>query len=56
MSIRELKEIIKDWPEVSDDGDPSEVWITTGINLSSQCVRFELLNRSDILLVPRNYE
>lgn len=56
MTVTELKAIIKDWPETDLDGEPSEVWITTGYCLSSQCVRHELLNHSDILFTPRNYE
>lgn len=31
MTVAELKAILKDWPEVRPDGEPTEVWIgTTG--------------------------
>ena len=35
MTVKELKEIIKDWPEVDGNGEPTEVWINSGKGLSS---------------------
>ena len=35
MTVKELKELIKDWPEEDWIGDPTEVWVETGRNLSS---------------------
>lgn len=35
MTVRELKEMIKDWPETNNLGEDCEVWIETGKNLSS---------------------
>ena len=61
LTIRQLKEVIKDWPEVNEyTGQECEVWITTGEGLSSPCVELEPLNRrlddekvsADILLTP----
>ena len=31
MTVKQLKEIIKDWPEVNlDNGEETEVWVETG--------------------------
>lgn len=35
MTVKELKELIKDWPEEDWLGDPTGVWVETGRNLSS---------------------
>ncbi len=35
MTIKELKDFIKGWPDIDEAGNPCEVWIETGINLSS---------------------
>ena len=35
LTVAELKEIIKDWPEETSSGEPTEVWMMTGENLSS---------------------
>ena len=35
MTVKELKELVKDWPEEDRMGDPTEVWVETGENLSS---------------------
>lgn len=50
MTIRELKELIKDWPETNlDNGEDTEVWVTSGWCLSSPIVGYTALN-------PRNVE
>lgn len=35
MTVKELKELVKDWPEVDVNGEPTEVWMETGRGLSS---------------------
>jgi hypothetical protein len=58
ITVKQLKELIKDWPEVNQDGDPAEVWIRTAAGLSSPCVGYHALNavvengvkRADLLL------
>lgn len=35
MTVKELKEAIKDWPETFENGEPCEVWMSTGRQLSS---------------------
>jgi hypothetical protein len=64
ITVAELKRRIKDWPETNHLGEPTEVWILTGPDVSSQCVAIELLNcricddgttASDILLCPANW-
>lgn len=54
ITVKELKEIIKDWPDENSMGEPTEVWIETGCNLSSPVVNVWNLNTrhgaSDILL------
>ncbi len=27
MTVAELKEAIKDWPNLNEDGEPNEVWV-----------------------------
>ena len=65
MTVKELKLLIQDWPEEGRDGDPTEVWITTGENLSSPCVSSDRLNvrtdesgtvSYDLLLTPSNFQ
>ncbi len=65
LTVKELKKIIADWPEENRDGEPTEVWISTGIFLSSQCTSFDRLNwrtkedgteTGDILLTPVNFD
>lgn len=61
ITVRDLKRAIKHWPETSDNGEPTEVWLGTGVMLSSPCVEIVQLNRrvaqdgqvaADILLEP----
>ena len=44
MTVKELKEIVKDWPEVTNFAEPTEVWIETGRGLSSPVVVAMALN------------
>lgn len=59
LTIKELKEFVKDLPEVDDMGSLTEVWLQTGNGLSSPCISILPLNQrqredgtyySDILL------
>jgi hypothetical protein len=44
MTVKELKALIKDWPEVNHEGEPTEVWIETGRCLTSPVVVAMALN------------
>lgn len=48
MTVKELKEIIKDWPEVDDNGEPTEVWIGARDGTSNQVQSVCSLNRCDM--------
>jgi hypothetical protein len=65
LTVKELKTIIKDWPEVNRDGQPTGVWIETGEMLSSQVVIIVPLNKriiedgsycADILFESKAFE
>jgi hypothetical protein len=48
LTVKQLKEMIKDWPEVDLFGDPCEVWLGSGNGLTNICTRVSSLNhRSD---------
>jgi DNA-binding transcriptional MerR regulator len=44
LTVKELKELIKDWPETDEHGEDCEVWIETGSNLSSPVTIVSPLN------------
>ena len=44
ITIRELKEMIRNWPETDLRGDDTEVWIERPDGPSSPCVRVFPLN------------
>lgn len=44
MTVKQLKELIKDWPEMDRDGEPTEVWIETGKGLTSPVTMATTLN------------
>jgi hypothetical protein len=50
MTVRDLKELIKDWPETDKYGEPAEVWVETTPGLSSPVRLATTLNGTDILL------
>jgi hypothetical protein len=53
ITVKELKDFIKDWPEVDSDGEPYEIWFCSGHNghnLSSICTGVCRLNEGDILI------
>lgn len=30
LTVAELKDLLSDWPEVDEDGNPCEVWVANG--------------------------
>lgn len=44
LTVRALKDIIKDWPETDKYGDDCEVWMTTGFCASSPVINACPLN------------
>jgi len=57
MTVKELKEVLKDWPEVDSEGEPTEVWIETGLMLSSQASNYSRLgSHGDLLLESNAFE
>ena len=45
LTVKELKEMIKDWPEVDDlTGQPTEVWVETGWCRSARVMEVWPLN------------
>ena len=56
MTVKELKEILKDWPDMTEDGEPAEVWLETGLHLSSQASNYSYLSRGDFLLQSNAFE
>jgi hypothetical protein len=47
LTVKQLKEIIKDWPERDKNGEACEVWIGTGRCLSSPVTSLWPLNERD---------
>lgn len=47
LTVKELKEIIADWAETDEDGEPTEVWIETGWCLSSVVIEVTPLNKRE---------
>lgn len=54
MTVRELKEILRDWPDMTPDSEPTEVWIETGLMLSSQVSNHSPLGWQKNLLLESN--
>lgn len=54
LTVKQLKEAIKNWPETNEDGNPTEVWIETGWCMSSVVVEITPLNKrgnlADVIL------
>ena len=51
ITIKELKELVKDLPEVDPDtGDDYELWMATGPNESMQVRSIWQLNKGDIIV------
>jgi len=47
LTVKELKEIIKDWPDERADGTPTEVWLANAAGVSNLAVEVSDLNRDD---------
>jgi hypothetical protein len=60
LTVKELKEIIADWAETDENGNPTEVWIETGWCLSSIVIEACPLNvrgkTADIILSSGAFE
>lgn len=61
ITVAELKKVVAEWPETDDYGEPREVWLCTGVHLSSPVKHLQILNRrvheddtvsSDLLISP----
>ena len=44
LTVRELKELIKDWPEENMYGEPCEVWMDVGSGMTCMVVEVCPLN------------
>jgi hypothetical protein len=44
ITVSELRALIRDWPEFDRNGEPSMVFIETGMGLSGPCVEASTLN------------
>ena len=44
LTVRELKEFIKDWPEIDSNGNPTEVWVEIGEGVSAPALEVWPLN------------
>lgn len=49
LTVRELKELIKNWPEVDEHGDEAEVWVEDEYGISNPVRSVWPLNSVDIL-------
>ncbi len=56
MTVKELKDILKDWPDIAENGRPTEVWLETGLMLSSQVSNYSRLGIADLLLESNAFE
>ena len=54
MTVKELKEILKDWPDENEMGEPTEIWLETGLMRSSQASNYSLLGWQNNLLLESN--
>ena len=53
ITIRQLKEFIKDWPEIDPyNGEEFELWVETSDGLSSPVQSVVRLNTADIIFSP----
>lgn len=44
LTVKELKEILKDWPETRADGTPTEVWLSNAASISNEAIEISTLN------------
>lgn len=47
MTVRDLKVVVRDWPEEGPDGEPCEVWILRAPTTSSPVTKVIPLNMGD---------
>lgn len=47
ITVRQLKELVKDLPEANDDGEEFELWIETHGGLSNVCKNISPLNKRE---------
>ena len=56
LTVRELRELLNNIPDTNPDGEAFEVWVETGIGLSSQVKSVWSLNNGpdgcDVFLSP----
>jgi hypothetical protein len=45
LTVKELKELVKDWPEVDEFGEPCEVWVETSQGYSNVVKSVTTLNK-----------
>lgn len=50
LTVRELKDILKDWPETGRDGEPTEVWLLDGDGHSNVAIAAGPLSPNDLFL------
>jgi len=56
MTVKQLKKILKDWPEIKENGEPAEVWLEVGWMLNSKAVNHGRLGDGDLLLGIKQFE
>jgi len=56
VTVKELRDILKDWPDTKGNGDPAEVWLETGLMLSSLATNYSRLGYGDLLLESDAFE
>ena len=44
MTVAELKKALAGWPEIDEDGEPTEIWMMTGVSTSSMVTALWPLN------------
>lgn len=55
ITVKQLKEFIKDWPDEDQFGEPSEVWVETAPGLSNGAGEIGTLNQTDIYIEPSHF-
>ena len=60
LTVKELKEMIKDWPETNEHGQLTEVWIETDLNTSGVVTEIQPLTMrgdvADMILKGTSFE
>lgn len=50
ITIKQLKELVKDLPEQDENGENFELWVSNAKGLSSVATSIMRLNRGDIII------